>query len=360
MPLSTASVEKAPAPSCGKAGPRPCLDASAIVLCSRPESLARFLESLARQEGLKPAEVLLVLNGLRQECADVSASFTARLPGLRILAGGGLSLGEGRNAAAAKAMGRWLCFFDDDVVLPEGWFARLGDSLDLHPEASALGGPDRTPPGSTLFQRCVGLVLESPLGSGPIRRHGAGFPEPTWTDDRGLILCGLVLDREALDDEGLAFDPELVRNEENLLLSRLRASGRRCLHDPGLFVFHERRPTARGFCRQCFLSGRGRLQMTLKAPASLKPFHLAPLLPLGAVLGACVLPSFFLPLLACYSLACAANGLLILVRHRNEPWTALPWLSGLPPAAHLCYAAGLLAGAWDRLMARPSGRPART
>ena len=36
------------------------------------------------------------------------------------------------------------------------------------------------------------------------------------------------------------------------------------------------------------------------------------------------------------------------------------WLSGLVPSAHLCYAAGLLAGAWDRMTRKPRPRQARS
>ncbi|MBI5882426.1 MAG: glycosyltransferase [Elusimicrobia bacterium] len=341
-------------------GRKSCLDAGVIILCSRPEALDRCLESLSRQQDPSAKEVLLVLNSREEECSKAAFSFRDRLAGLKILRGDRLSLGQGRNRALAEAESRWLCFFDDDVVVPPGYFTRLSETLRLHPEAAVLGGPDRTPSGSSLFQRSVGHVLDSPLGSGPIRRHGRGFPDRTWTDDRGFILCNLVLDREALMAGGWSFDEELVRNEENLLLARLLASGKTALHDPGLFVFHERRPDLPGFCRQCFLSGWGRLQMTLKSPGSLRPFHLGPLLASACVLGSLFMPAVFFPVLTVYSLACLANGLLLLSRHPEEPLSALTWLFCLVPSAHLCYAAGLLAGAWDRLSRQQGPRQARS
>ncbi|MBI5625090.1 MAG: glycosyltransferase [Elusimicrobia bacterium] len=340
--------------------PRAVLDAAAVILASRPESLARCLESLARQEGAAPFETVLVLNGRQDACAAVARRFQGRLPGLAILPAGGLSLGEGRNRAVRLARSRWLAFFDDDVALPPGYFSLLARTLDRHPDAAAVGGPDRTPAGSALFQRCVGHVLDSALGSGPIRRHGRGFPCETWTDDRGLILCNLVFDRRALEASGLGFDETLVRNEENLLLAQLLARGRRALHAPGLFVFHERRPGLAGFARQCFLSGWGRAQMSLKRPGSLRLFHLGPLIPAACLLAVPRVPEAALLALAAYAAASAANGLSVLARQQEEPGSALTWLTILAPIAHLCYAAGLAAGTLDCLAFRSRRRGART
>lgn len=330
--------------------PRPLTHStiSVIIPASRPAALARCLESLARCRGPGPAEIILVLNDASARhpgsgCARVAAGFAQRLPGLKLLEGGPFLPGAARNLALESARGDWLCFLDDDVTVPPLYFGVLAEKLRSHPQASVLGGPNLTPPGSPLFARCVGHLLGSWLGAGSLATRCSGYPADSWTDDRGLILCNLCVRRQALASEGLRFDEDLLRNEENLLLARLFARGHRALHSPELYVHHERRAGLASFCRQSLLSGRGRAGMTLKLPGSLRPLHLLPVL-----LGVCVLGGPFLPrslglAAAAYAAAALANALSLTLR-RGEPARAALWLWLLHPAAHLSYAAGLLAG----------------
>lgn len=318
------------------------LDASAIILASRPDSLRRCLLSLERASP-KPAEILVVLNGKDAECAAVAGEFATDLPGLAVLRGAPRSLGGARNRAVATARGSWLCFLDDDVTVPPEYFAVLEEKLRAHPEAIAIGGPNLTPAPSPVFERCVGHILGSPFAAGRRGRRYAGHADDTWTDDGGLILCNLCLSAEALRAAGLGFDEDLIRNEENLLLQRLFRSGHRALHAPALFVFHERRSTLLAFVRQCFLSGQGRAEMTVKLPGSLTLTHLLPLTPAVGVLGTLLHPAVFLPCVAGYGTLAFGHALWLGLRH-GESAAAVWWLAWLMPAGHLGYAAGLLAG----------------
>ncbi len=315
---------------------------SVVILASRPTSLGLCLKSLAEAQAPAEFECLVVLNGNDEECAATVARYMGKIQGLTTLSGAPRSLGGARNAAVAQARGAWLCFLDDDVTVPQNYFSVLHEKSLRYPEASVIGGPNLTPPHSALFERCVGLLLGSRLCAGPMSRRYAGFSADTWTDDSGLILCNLAVRREALDDAP-PFDPELVRNEENLLLERLARGGRRALHCPELFVHHERRATVGGFCRQCFLSGQGRANMSIKLPASLRLLHLAPLLPLIGLFGLYARPLVFFPLGALYLASSAVNA-VVLSSRRFEDRQGLGWLFLLHPLAHLSYAAGLLTG----------------
>ena len=326
------------------------LDAAVIIVCSRPASLRRCLASLAAARDPRPLEVLAVLNGRDAACAAAAGEFARALPELRVLRGGPRSLGGARNLAMAEARAGWLCFLDDDVAVPPDYFSELEAAIRRHPEACAIGGAARTPPGSPLFERCVGHSLGSWLGAGRFRRRTAGYAADTWTDDSGLILCNLALRRSALESRGFAFDEELVRNEENLLLQRLFREGGRALHAGGLFVFHERRSCLRDFCRQCCLSGKGRAEMTFKLPGALSVFHVLPLLPAACLAGGWVLPGLLLPAAGAYAAAAALNGLRLRRVHSERSAAAFFWLWLLAPAGHVSYAAGLAAGAWSGLL----------
>ena len=317
------------------------IDASAIILATRPQSLRLCLRSLELASP-KPTEILVVLNGNDDDCAAAAGEFAAALPGLAVLRGAPRSLGGARNAALARARGSWLCFLDDDVTVPPEYFAVFAEKRRSHPEAAAIGGPNLTPPGSPLFERCVGHVLGSLIAAGRRGRRYAGYAQDTWTDDGGLILCNLCLSAD-----GLHFDEDLVRNEENLLLQQLFRAGRKALHAPALFVLHERRSTLRAFARQCFLSGQGRAEMTRKLPGTLTLTHLLPLAPAFGLLAAPVFPAVFMPCLAAYGALALVNAVWLSIRHK-EPPSAVWWLAWLMPAGHIGYAAGLVAGFLSR------------
>ena len=327
------------------AGAAPPLSVSVVVPASRPEALRRLLASLAAAARPAGFECLVVLNGRDEECAAAAAEHADRLPGLRALpAPPPRSLGRARNAALAEAGGRWLCFLDDDVRVPPGYFQALAEACARHPGAAVIGGPNLTPEGSGPLQRWCGHLLASPLCAGPMsRRYRPEGAEPFWTDDAALILCNLAVDRRALAEDGLRFDETLVRNEENLLLEQLRARGRRALFVPALAVEHERRDSARAFAVQCFLSGRGRAEMTLKRPSSLRPHPAAPsLLALGALAFA-ARPAALAPLAAAYAAACALNAAWLSVRNA-EGLSGAAAMALLGPLAQLSYGAGFLAG----------------
>ena len=323
-------------------------EVSLVILTHRRAALLRrCLESLPREA--PGCEGLLLVNGEGQGEEELRALAAARWPWLRVLTIPSLPRGAARNRAVRETAGELIYFLDDDTVLPEGFLERLKSAAARHPEAPGLGGPNLAAPCAGAFQRAVDLLLRSPIGAGPMRARycpvGPERPAAAWS----LMLCSLGVRRRAFD-AGLRFPDRCASAEENLLLSRVERAFGKPVYCPELVVLHERRGTLAGFCAQVFASGRGRAQITRLDPRSLQPVTLAPL---AFWLYALCLPWLPRPAwagAAAYAAAVAAESLR---RAVEDPRAGL-LLAPLLPLAHLCYAAGMAAGALEAAVGRPS------
>jgi hypothetical protein len=320
------------------------LPVSIIILGSRPQHLKACLTSIAEALSPAPAEIIVVCNGTLMFSDAEVAALKLRLPGLSFIEILKSSLGRARNAAVRAAKFSTLAFLDDDVTVPRHYFQTLAEKLAAYPQVAAIGGPNRTPPLASLFQACVGLVLSSRFGAGPLRYRCIGYAGDRATDDRGLILCNLVLRRPALTNRHHPFPEDMERNEENVLLDELQLGGAKFMHCPDLFVRHARRTNLKSFARQCYQSGVGRGQMTRRRFASLKGYFLAPLLPLATLALLPLAPYTAAAALTLYALTTITCAATLGKRFPSSEGRAFSHLCTLFPTGHLSYAVGLLVG----------------
>lgn len=258
--------------------------------------------------------------------------------------------GAARNLLIESARGELLLFLDDDIISPPDLLRRLVDVARRYPHATVFGGPNETPPSSSSFQVVQGAVLGSLAGTGPIcRRYGAR--QPRFADERWFTLCNLAIRRQAM----LPFAHELVCAEENELLARLRLRGEPMRYEPGLRVFHARRPRWRSFAQQMFKYGRGRGQVLARHPGTARVAYLVPvaflayLVALSAVALAVGASALLLIPLAAYGavVICTAGWIAVTLRRA----TAAPLALALVMTVHLCYGLGVargFVGRWGR------------
>ncbi len=318
---------------------------SAIVLThKRPELLRSCLSSLSTADRSLVREVLLIVNGNDPEDAAAARSFSSRIPGMKILPLERQSRGAARNAAAAMAQGEWLYFLDDDVEVPPELFSDAGSLLAAHDEAWILGGPNLTPPDSGLFERASGLVLESRIGAGPMRRRYAPGPGPRWADEKSFALCNLCIRAAAFRELGLNFDPALASAEENLFVAQLRSLGRPALYAPALAVYHRRRASLGTFLSQVYESGVGRRQIMRKLSKTAQAVFFFPAILVLYAFSLAILrpiaPYWALP--ALYVLAVAGEAVQSALRKKSAAAGLLFAL--LVPLSHVAYGAGFLTG----------------
>lgn len=324
---------------------------TAVILTrGRPALLAECLGSFG---AARPDEVIVGVDG----GDPATEALLAGLPGVKTVLLPRSCRGEARNALAALASRRWLCFLDDDVVLPAGYFDRLRGLISRHPGAAVFGGGQGLHPAAGRFETAAYLLLSSPWGSGPFRPRFAPVEGEAGAGPEKFILCNLAVDSRFLGERGLRFEGHLSSAEENLLLNRMAAAGAGMVLSEGLNVAHRRRGGLAAFLAQVFQSARGRGQITALSPRGFCAFTLLPPLALlSAAALALLRPSALPPLAAAYAAACAGAALLT-----RAPLSARAALAPLFACLHAAYAAGWLAGLAEGAAGRlfPGVRPAR-
>lgn len=317
-----------------------------IITWGRPGMLRTCIESILA--GGAGPEVIVGVNGADPASAGVLSSFA----GVTAAALPRMCRGEARNALAALARGRWLCFLDDDTLVPPGYFERLSAVLKANPATAVFGGGQLLAPGAGTFESAVCALLSSPWGGGPFTERFSPVAGTRAAGPEKFILCNLTLDREFLRARGLAFEGHLTSAEENLLLNRMARAGARMVLSGDLNIVHRRRAGLAAFVRQVFGSGRGRAQITLLSPSAFSAFTLLP--PAALLLAAWA--AFSAPgLLARGAAVYSAISLAAAAFSGTRP-AFKPAVFALFPALHIFYAAGWLFGALEGLLEKTAWR----
>ena len=224
------------------------------------------------------------LGGNLHEVLVVSDREIEGLPaGVRALTTGSevdTSPAEKRELALNHARGDVCAFIDDDAWPADDWLTRALDRLDADPGIAAVGGPGITPPDSSFAARAGGAFYESPLGSGNLRNRFVARGDVVETDDWPAF--NFFVRREALAAIG-GWASKFYGGEDTKLCLTLVDAGYRIVADPGVVVFHARRPIFRPHMRQVHNVGRHRGWFVRAYPrTSARPVYFAPALALLA------------------------------------------------------------------------------
>ena len=120
------------------------------------DDIRRLMTSLARQTRL-PDEVVIVDGGSTDQTVAVMQSYQDRLP-LRVIVVPGANISEGRNRAAATAVGDILAITDAGVSLPDDWLAALTAPFDQPAPPDVVSGFFRADP-HTPFEVAMGATV---------------------------------------------------------------------------------------------------------------------------------------------------------------------------------------------------------
>ena len=114
-----------------------------MVICTRNrwQQLRRVLESAAAMAVPDDLswELVLVDNGSTDDTRDVARSFSDRLP-IRYVFEARAGLSNARNRGVSEALGGYICWTDDDVLIDPHWLQAYVSAFRRHPDAAVFGG----------------------------------------------------------------------------------------------------------------------------------------------------------------------------------------------------------------------------
>jgi succinoglycan biosynthesis protein ExoA len=279
-------------------------DLVSVIVPARNEerSIGTTLDALRAQD-YRNLQIIVVDGGSTDGTVAVVERHMAEDPRVELLHNPRGITPVALNVALAAARGPWLVRMDAHATvdptyvgaavtrLREGGWGGVGGRKD---------GVGRTPAG-----RAIATALGSPFGvGGSVYHHGVREQE---VDHIPFGAYPTALARELG-----GWDERLMTNQDFEFDYRLRRSGARLLFDPALRIDWQSKQGMREFYQQYRRYGRGKVDVALLHPSSLRPRHLLP------------------PLLVPYLIAAAA---VALRRPRLAAAMVAPYAAGLAVAS---------------------------
>jgi GT2 family glycosyltransferase len=212
----------------------------------RAISLARCLEGVAKLDyPAERMEVVVAVDGLDDRpSADVVSSYRGQLA-VTLVQVPRTGPGGARNAAAARAGGRFLAFTDDDCVPDAGWLAALAAALEEDPDA-AVGGPIVNGATANPYSIASQVILETTYA----------HSNPPNRPPRFFATSDLALATDAFRQTG-GFDESFPHAEDREFCARWLTYGGVMRWAPSAIVYHLRELDLPGMMRQHAGYGRG-------------------------------------------------------------------------------------------------------
>ena len=252
------------------------------------------------------------------------------------------------NLALAEARGRWLVRVDAHARIPSD-YVRLAVTHLRTGDYGGVGGR-KDGKGVTPAGRAIAAVMASRFGVGGSTYH---FGSEVQETDHVPFGAYPVATLRELD----GWNEALTVNQDFELDYRLRQRGYRILFDPALHIDWDSRQSIPALAKQYHRYGRGKVQVALLHPRSMKPRHgAAPALVAWLAASAAVgtrRPAVGVAMATPYLVALAAAS-LPLARELDPP--ARPFVAPAFVAMHVGWGVGFwegVAGAlWGRLASR--------
>lgn len=187
----------------------------------------------------------------------------------------GFNPSENRNKGIKKSKGEIIAFLDDDAIVSKNLVKNAEKFLEKYPKIDIVGGIQLTPKSDKFFAKVSGYVLGSFFGSYTMRnRYKKG--KLNLDADETWITSAICFVRKKVFKKLKGFNPILYPGEDPEFFGRAKKSGIKIAYNPDLMIYHKRRSTLTGFCKQIFRYGKVRMLKERLNKTKIKPIFLLP------------------------------------------------------------------------------------
>jgi cellulose synthase/poly-beta-1,6-N-acetylglucosamine synthase-like glycosyltransferase len=157
---------------------------------------------------------------------------------VKVIPTGPLTPAKKRDIAMSHACGEILAFIDDDAYPRKDWLKNAMQNF-ADPEVAAVAGPAVTPDADSPRQQASGLVYASAMVSGSYSYRY--LPKNRrWVED--YPSCNFLVRKLALQELG-GFNTNFWPGEDTkLCFDIINKLKKKIIYDPGVLVYHHRRP----------------------------------------------------------------------------------------------------------------------
>lgn len=265
------------------------------------------LDSILAQEGCD-LQVVVVDGASTDHTGDIVRSYSARDSRVELVDNAAAITPTSLNCALKAARGRWFVRVDAHSTVPSGYVARAVQHLASEKWAGVGGRKDGV--GNTPAGQAIAAVMSSRFGVGDSLYHYG-----TQTAEVDHVPFGAYVTGTLRELGG--WDNRLVTNQDFELDYRLRQRGHKLLFDPALRIEWHCRQSIPDLFRQYRRYGKGKVDVALLHPTSLRMRHLIPpLFVIACGIGAAavvvrnrrVAAAVFLPYAAALTVASTVTG----------------------------------------------------
>ena len=194
-----------------------------------------------------------------------------------------------RDIGANVSKGKILAFLDDDSYPDKNWLKNALKIFEENSKVAGVCGPTLTPSQDNLRQKASGYVWSTRLGSGGAGTYRCAKSPRREVDDYPTVNF-LVRKKDFWAVGG--FDSHFWPGEDTkLCLDLTKKLGKKIIYDPGVLVYHHRRPVFKSHLEQIsrYAVHRGHFARILPQTS----LRLGYLMPTFFVLGLISGPAFF-------------------------------------------------------------------
>ncbi len=219
-----------------------------LATVNRAALLDRTLYHLLHGGDERPDEIVVV-NGGRDETAEVVARYHAGGANVRLVDVPNIGVSNARNAGYPQCGGEIVATLDDDVIVAADWARRIKAAHLAYPHAGGIGGRTLNEFPHALVARFEQARAFDVRAAGT---DGADGARPV----RTVAGVNMSYKRAVMEEVGL-FDTALTSDEDVDYNWRVARAGYPILYDPSIVLTHHNRSRVRPMLRQQFWYGRG-------------------------------------------------------------------------------------------------------